>query len=573
MNFAEVQPLLDVLRFKTVLRRKLTAANLGANNNVLSIFLSGLLVAIGYYLGLQVGFALKPPNRPISVFWPPNAILMAAFLIVPRKRWWLLVLAVLPVHLLVQLSNGVPVSTSLGWFLGNVGEGLLGAYLITEIQNVRDSFERVRGLLIFLACGVFAAPLLTSFLDIGVVIVTGVGRDFWYLWANRQLSNMLAELTVVPTIVLFYMHGTEWLLKARWTKYLEALLLALVVVAAAVYAFSPGLSQTGRTYSFYALLLLLAWATLRFQFAGLSTTLLAVSLFSSWAVVHDRAPFLASPDNVIPVQVFLFLVALPSMFIAAVLVQQHETANSLRTSKLQLVNSQEQERSRIARELHDGVGQLLSLVEIELSQLEEECDAGMRPKLENLGQQLAEVSQLTHEISHGLHPSHLEYLGLSVAVKRLCTDFAKDNVLTIDFHEANVPEHLDPNVSLSLYRVAQEALHNAAKYSRAQRIQVRLRMKSGGLWLEVSDDGIGFTKKNRGSEGIGLMSMQERMESIGGTVLIRSAPGKGTSVHASVPYIVRQESVQSLEDSEKQLDRFVHEEIERDDSQSQRYCG
>jgi signal transduction histidine kinase len=412
----------------------------------------------------------------------------------------------------------------------------LGAYLITEVQNVRDSFERVRGFFVFLAFGVLAAPLLTSFVDASVVIFTSVGRGFWYVWTNRLLSNMLAELTVVPAIVVLYIGGTESLLRAGWPKYLEALSLGLVVVSAALYAFAPGLSETSRDYSFYILLLLLSWATLRFRFAGLSLTLLLVSLISSWVVVHGHASFLASPNNVLPLQVSLFMVALPSMFLAVALVQQQETANSLRASRAQLVNSQEQERSRIARELHDGVGQLLALLALELQQLQERSDVETKSKLENLRSQVAEISQTTHEISYALHPSHLEYVGLPVALKRLCTDFSKENVTTIDFdcNEANVPEHLNPGVSLSFYRVAQEALHNSVKYSKAQRIKVRLRAKSGRLWLEINDNGVGFATGDKAS-GMGLMNMRDRMESLGGTLSVKSTPTRGTQIYASIP--------------------------------------
>jgi signal transduction histidine kinase len=501
---------------------------------LLKILVPGLLVAISYYVGVQLGTTLKPPQEPISTFWPPNAILLAAFLIVPRKRWWTLVLATLPAHLLVQLPGGIPITTSFGWFLGNTGEGLLGAYLITEFQDVHTLFDRVSGLIVFLAFGVIGATLVTSFLDIGVVILTGWGQDFWQLWTTRQLSNMLGELTVVPPIILFRFHGAEWFRRARWSKYFEALLLALAIVAVAIYALTKVVSLPSQIYLFYMVLILLSWATLRFEFVGLSISLLALSLILSWAVVHGRAPYLASPENVLPLQVFLFIVAIPSMFTAVVLVQQKETANSLRESKTRLVNSQEQERSRIARELHDGVGQLLSLVEVEIAQLADGHDFELKSKLDDLGNHVAEVSQATREISHGLHPSHLDYLGLSSALRRLCTDVAKENTIPIGFRETNVPEHLDPNVSLSLYRIAQEALHNAAKYSKAERIQVRLRVKAGRLWLEVDDDGIGFDRSEKTSPGIGLLNMRERMESIGGTLSIKSAQGQGTRVHASV---------------------------------------
>src|SRR5512146_3239461 len=232
MNFSGVQRLYRTLTIET------TA---GANSKVnwspsplrsyLRAALSGLLVAIGYCLGTLIGFALTPPQQPTATFWPPNAILLSACLIAPRKRWWYFVLAVLPAHLLVQLPRGIPVGTSLGWFLGNTGEALLGAFLITEVQDASSSFERVRGLMVFLAFGVFGAPLLTSFVDAGVVVATGWGRDFWRLWTTRLLSNTLAGLTVVPTVVLFRVHGLSWIWRARWTRYLEAALLVIALTA------------------------------------------------------------------------------------------------------------------------------------------------------------------------------------------------------------------------------------------------------------------------------------------------------------------------------------------------------
>jgi len=504
--------------------------------SVLKALVPGSLVAISYYLGAQLGSALKASHGPISVFWPPNAILLAAFLVVPRKRWWTLILAVLPAHLLAQLPQGIPLIMSLGWFFGNTGEALLGAYLITTYQDVPELFLHVRGLLVFLAFAVFGAPLITSFLDITVVILTGWGNDFWNLWGTRQLSNMLGELTVVPPIVLFRFYAADWFSSARWTRYVEAIVLAILLVGTCIYELTGAVSPAQQIYLLYVVLTLLSWATLRFGCGGLSISLLMLSIFSGWAVTRGHSLYLATADNVLPLQLFLFAVSLPSMFTAVVLVQQKEMANSLRDSKTQLVNSQEQERSRIARELHDGVGQLLSLVELEIAQLSETYGFELKSRLDGLANQVAEVSQVTREISHGLHPAHLDLLGLSAALRRLCADVARENALPIEFDEANIPEHLDPSVSLAMYRIAQEALHNAAKYSRANRILVRLCVKSGQLWLEVSDDGVGFNKPDTASAGIGLLNMQERMESIGGRLSIRSTQGRGTRVHASVHF-------------------------------------
>ncbi len=494
-----------------------------------------LLVAVVYYVGTLVGFALTPPQEPIAAFWPPNAILLATLLITPRKQWWLLLLAVLPSHLLIQLRRGIPLGTSLGWYFSNTGEALLGAYLITRVQDAKASFERVRGLIVFLAFGVFGAPLFTSFLDAAVVTLTGWGQDYWRLWTTRLLSNMLAELTVVPTIVLLCANGVAWFGRVNWKRYLEAILIASCVVIVSFYDLETGPSGMGQIRLFYMLLLLLSWASIRFGFGGLSGTLLAVSVVSSWNIVHNRGPFAsASPWDVMSLQLSLCMVALPSMFLVALLVQQNETAASLWQSRIRLINSQEEERTRIARELHDGVGQSLALMEVELAQLANGSDLQTQARIQQLSQQVAEISQATRELSHVLHPSQLEYLGLSAALERLCGDFTVDR-MHVSFEPGRLPARINPDVALSLYRVAQEALHNATKYSKAGCVRVRLFAGSKRLWMDIDDDGVGFSKEEKDPIGIGMLNMRERMELVGGAISIRSAPNRGTHVHASVP--------------------------------------
>jgi integral membrane sensor domain MASE1 len=159
------------------------------------------LVAVGYYVGTIVGFWLTPSSQPISTFWPPNAILLAALLLIPRRTWWIILLAVLLAHLIAQQRSGVPLPTAVGWFIGNTGEAVVGAMCISHFTNQRRVFERVRGVLVFLIFGVVFAPLVTSFVDAAVVVWTGWGNGYWLLWTERLFSNMLAALTIVPTIV------------------------------------------------------------------------------------------------------------------------------------------------------------------------------------------------------------------------------------------------------------------------------------------------------------------------------------------------------------------------------------
>jgi signal transduction histidine kinase len=495
------------------------------------------LVGVAYFGAMKLGFATITPSGPISVFWPPNAVLLSTLLLAPRRNWWLLIAMVLPFHLAGQLSRGVGFATSIGWFFGNVGEALIGAYLITEVQTARECFQRSRGLVVFLAFGVFGAPLVTSFLDAAVVVLTGAGSGYWYLWTSRLLSNMLAAVTIAPTIILFCLDGFSWFRKATLAKYLEGALLVCAVALVSMYAMGFEESSAAQVRLFYGLLPLLLWASMRFGVGCVSATLSSISFLAVWGAMHGRGPFLAlSSGSVVAMQLFLCVISLPFMFLAVVLVQQYETASSLRQSRSLLIDSQEDERRRIARELHDGVGQSLALAQIEVLQLIESCELAVRPKLEILAEQLSEISGVTREISHGLHPLNLEVLGLAGALNKLCRESSQEGFVKIEFVDKGLPARIDPDTALSLYRVAQEALHNVAKYSHASHVEVSVRMKAGRLWLDVVDDGIGFTTVDEDDkEGLGLESMRERVELLGGKFAIKSAPRKGTRIRASVP--------------------------------------
>jgi signal transduction histidine kinase len=494
------------------------------------------LVGVAYLGAMKLGFATTTPAGPISVFWPPNAVLLATLLLAPRRNWWLLIATVLPFHLAGQISRGVALGTSIGWYFGNVGEALLGAYLITEVQTVRECFQRTRGLVVFLAFGVFGAPLITSFLDAGVVVLTRAGSGYWFLWTSRLLSNMLAALTIAPTIILFGLSGFAWFRKATLAKYLEGTFLVCAVALVSLYAMGFGESGATQVRLFYGLLPLLLWAAMRFGVGCVSATLSSISFLAVWGAMHGRGPFLAlSAGSVVAMQLFLCMISLPFMFLAVLLVQQYETATSLRQSRALLIDSQEDERRRIARELHDGVGQSLALAQIEVLQLIESCELAVRPKLETLSEQLSEISDVTREISHGLHPLNLEVLGLAGALNKLCRESSHEGLLKIEFIDGGLPARISPDTALSLYRVAQEALHNVAKYSHASHVEVIVRMKGGRLWLDVVDDGIGFSTVKEDADGLGLESMRERVELLGGKLAIKSAPRQGTRIRASVP--------------------------------------
>src|SRR5262249_45632538 len=249
------------------------------------------LVAISYYAGSQIGFFLTPADTPISTFWPPNAILLAAFLLTPLRIWWVLLLAVLPAHLLIQLRTGIPALTALGWYAGNTGEALLGAFFIRFFKKEKPLFESVQGVSIFLLFGVLLAPLVSSFLDAGSAIRIAQSRNYWMLWTTRLATNMVAVLTVAPIIVILGARGISWLRKVDLARYLEATVLAVGGAAVSLLVFSRESAPGSISTFVYLPLLLLLWAALRFGPAGLSVSMLGVALISSWYAMRGRGPF------------------------------------------------------------------------------------------------------------------------------------------------------------------------------------------------------------------------------------------------------------------------------------------
>jgi PAS domain S-box-containing protein len=204
-----------------------------------------------------------------------------------------------------------------------------------------------------------------------------------------------------------------------------------------------------------------------------------------------------------------------------------------------LIHAQEEERARIARELHDDVNQRLALLANGLQGLQQmfsDSDEAAQGQVRELWQLTSEVANDLQHLSHQLHPSKLHYLGLSAAVRDLCHEFSKAHKIEVECSVQDPPSSLDQDVSLTLYRIVQESLRNVAKHSRARHVKVELTPRSKSIQLRVSDDGVGFSGDHIGSShGLGLVSMRERLRLAGGELSIWSRPSLGTQVEAAIP--------------------------------------
>jgi signal transduction histidine kinase len=248
---------------------------------------------------------------------------------------------------------------------------------------------------------------------------------------------------------------------------------------------------------------------------------------SRWFVLHATRLDLPGP---------------PSVF--RVLVNSEDTTRTrqaeeaLRDLGGRLITAQEEERSRVARELHDDLNQRMALLSIELEQLSQAIPAGqdnIRQSIQNVWARAQEISSEIHRVSYQLHPSKLDHLGLVAAVKSLCLELGAHHEIKISFKEQGGIGLLPKDLTLCLFRIIQESCRNAIKHSGAREARVVLVGTPHVIRLSVSDNGRGFDVGSLESRnGLGLISMRERLRLVGGTISIHSSV-RGTKIEVSVP--------------------------------------
>ena len=257
-----------------------------------------------------------------------------------------------------------------------------------------------------------------------------------------------------------------------------------------------------------------------------------------------------------PIVVFVAVAGIQAMLVlglAASLTRQRRTARKQREGEgrleltkalsslsQRLMQTQEQERALVARELKDDLCQRMTVLTMELHELGQAPVEGheeeIRCRAEEARRQLVELSGEMVAISDQLHNSKLDLLGLAAATRIYCTALAARHGVTIDVHDDGVPPGVAGDVSLVLFRVMQEALHNVTKHAAARRVTVSLRGDAGEIQLEVADDGVGFDPKAVVTDrAIGLIGMRERLSLVDGECAVESRPGAGTRLRARVP--------------------------------------
>ncbi len=290
----------------------------------------------GYYLGSLIGLQLRFPPATTSILWPPNAILTAALVLAPPRRWFAILLPVLPVHILIQVGTGWPLSLILALFVTNCSEALIAAGGMTLLTNTPWRFDTLRGLAAFFLAAVLIAPALSSFADAAVVNLVR-GEDYWRVWSNRTTGNILAELTVVPAVVGGTLAMLRWWRRGGLMPRPEGIILALSLVGIAWLNLSnsvsriPPLRAMSSQTPLAVQLPFLLWAAMRFGPTGAGVAILMTSLVGAWAVVHGIGPFatVAPATTVTAITLSLIVVATTLLWLATLVEERRQTQHAL----------------------------------------------------------------------------------------------------------------------------------------------------------------------------------------------------------------------------------------------------
>ena len=239
-------------------------------------------------------------------------------------------------------------------------------------------------------------------------------------------------------------------------------------------------------------------------------------------------------------------------FIIASLVSRvrKQAEEALTTVSYKAIEAEEHERQRIAKDLHEGIGQHVTLLVIEIEQLKADSldEVEMASRIDGILKQSLELLTDVKTLAHELYSPRLEYLGIAAVMRSFCKDLREKKRVEIDFRSHGLPNFVPPDISLSLFRVLQAALHNAVEHSGVRNFDVQLDGRQNEIHLTVSDRGVGFNLETaRKAAGLGINHMEERLKLVKGTLSIDSQPKRGTTIHARIPIPLGSDSIGAAE--------------------------
>ena len=308
----------------------------------IQLLLAAFLIGVAYYVGALLSFTLRVPSTRSSIIWIPNAILLAAFVVTPVKRWWLWTLAAAPAHILAQSRDAAPVLVLFCPFIANVAQAALAAVSLRLLTDVPHRLESLRNMGIFILFAVIGVPAVVSFTAAWLFVLAGWETDYWLVGQARLLNNVVTGLTVAPLCLAIASGNLNKLRCLQFRRYVE---FAVVIVGLVVILSLTSAWHAAETINFpirlYAPLPFLLWAAVRFGPPGLAISLLAVAYDSISDSIFGPASSASSPAvDVLALEASLGVLSLPLMLLAALMQERQHKDEALRESRERLAGTE-----------------------------------------------------------------------------------------------------------------------------------------------------------------------------------------------------------------------------------------
>jgi len=530
----------------------------------LSLALFAVVYAASYIYGNHL-----PSPAPI---WLPDAVLLSALLLTNPRRWIGLILVVICIRLLPPLSSSVPFALLILFLLGDLLKAFIAMLLLRRFGGYPVHFDNMRAAGVYIVCAVIAAPALSA--CIGAAGRMTLGADYWSAWIVWFLGDALACLLIAPAILLwiprFPIPGRDALPSRR--VMIEALAVAAALLLVGFIVFIGSSSASPHPVSqLYLITPLLLWTAVRFGPVGISAALACVALLAITGATIGKGPFVvgATSTDIVALQIFLAVTAVPLLLLAAAIAERTRSEREVDALAARLLQTQDEERRRIARELHDSTLQTAAAAKLDLHRLrtrlqnaeyDEDTYAHLLDESETLADQV--ITDL-RTLSYLLHPPMLEDLGLAAALQWYAEGFATRSNLHIEVRTPEELGRLPMRVEMALYRVAQEGLANVYRHSHSSSVRITLGIQNGAISLRIQDWGRGMAAGMAGMAGsagerggaatvaggaslrgekamgrpllgVGITGMRQRLQQLGGRLEITSTT-HGTTIMAIAP--------------------------------------
>jgi two-component system sensor histidine kinase UhpB len=492
-----------------------------------------LAFVVSYFLAFSASEHVWGTLAVPSPFWLPDSVLLCALLLTRGQSWWIFVALIWPVRLIVGAVPGTPLWFHVVAIANDALKAIVAAWLLRRIIGHRVRLDTLNEFFIFLGVAAVGLPAASALASAPARYV--LGDPIWPSMYRWFLGDALAQVIVTPAIIYWSSRAYR-----QWpARYGEHLILMVALGTASSIAFV--LINSGYSLSLaYLPVPLLIWSAVRLRPFGTANAIALVAIISMVGAIRGTGMFGAgtAQSSVLSLQLFLLALGV-SLQSLAILIAERKALGELELDfNSRLLAAQEHERARIARELHDDVGQRMALLQFNLTQFSGTADlsAGARAEVGDMVEMSSQIVSVLRSLSHELHPATLDMVGLEIAIKGLCRDFQRQHGLEIQYSSRDVPRQIERAVAICAFRIAQEALRNVVKHSGATVAVVDLAGDGKRLVLSVSDSGNGFdVNAVDNCSGLGLISMRERLRLIKGQLSIQSMPRAGTRIRVEVP--------------------------------------